>query len=60
MKGGRLGVYVDSQENVRWSALSYRYSDEIPVVKIKDRTNVNFWTKLWKAKPYGPALTSYS
>ena len=24
LKGGRLGVYVDSQENVRWSALSYR------------------------------------
>ena len=24
LKGGRLGVYVDSQEKVRWSALSYR------------------------------------
>ena len=25
MKGGRLGVYCDSQADVRWSALSYRY-----------------------------------
>ena len=24
LKGGRLGVYCDSQENVKWSALSYR------------------------------------
>ena len=24
LKGGRLGVYCDSQENIRWSALSYR------------------------------------
>ena len=25
LKGGRLGVYCDSQELVTWSALSYRY-----------------------------------
>ena len=25
LRGGRLGVYCDSQANVRWSALSYRY-----------------------------------
>lgn len=24
LKGGRVGVYVDSQEGVTWSALSYR------------------------------------
>ena len=24
LKGGRLGVYCDSQENIIWSALSYR------------------------------------
>ena len=25
LKGGRLGVYVDSQENVKWEHISYRY-----------------------------------
>ena len=25
LKGGRLGVYCDSQENIIWSALMYRY-----------------------------------
>ena len=24
LKGGRLGVYCDSQEDITWSALSYR------------------------------------
>ena len=24
LKGGRLGVYCDSQEDIIWSALSYR------------------------------------
>ena len=24
LKGGRLGVYCDSQEMIKWSALSYR------------------------------------
>ena len=25
LKGGRLGVYCDSQDNVQWSALRYRW-----------------------------------
>ena len=25
LKGGRLGVYCESQENILWSALNYRY-----------------------------------
>lgn len=25
LKGGRLGVYCDSQQEITWSALSYRY-----------------------------------
>ena len=25
-KGGRIGVYCDSQELITWSALSYRFS----------------------------------
>ena len=25
LKGGRLGVYCDSQDNVKWSALRYRW-----------------------------------
>ena len=26
LRGGRLGVYCDSQEKITWSALSYRFS----------------------------------
>ena len=29
LKGGRLGVYCDSQQNIRWSALSYKYVNKI-------------------------------
>ena len=29
LKGGRLGVYCDSQQNIRWSGLSYKYDDQI-------------------------------
>ena len=29
LKRGRLGVYCDSQQNIRWSALSYKYDDQI-------------------------------
>ena len=25
LRGGRLGVYCDSQESIMWSALSYKY-----------------------------------
>ena len=25
LRGGRLGVYCDSQEGIKWSALSYKY-----------------------------------
>ena len=28
LKGGRLGVYCDSQEQIIWSALSYRFLQE--------------------------------
>ena len=30
LRGGRLGVYCDSQEGIIWSALSYRCSDTLP------------------------------
>lgn len=29
LKGGRLGVYCDSQEQITWSALSYRCNSEL-------------------------------
>ena len=35
LRGGRLGVYCDSQEMISWSALSYRSS------LLKIQTNVN-------------------
>ena len=25
LRGGRLGVYCESQENIQWSALSYKW-----------------------------------
>ena len=30
LRGGRLGVYCDSQEGIIWSALSYSCSNELP------------------------------
>ena len=30
LRGGRLGVYCDSQEAIIWSALSYSCSDKLP------------------------------
>lgn len=34
MKGGRLGVFCFSQENIIWSNLNYRCNGEDPIVKL--------------------------
>ena len=40
LKGGKLGVYCDSQEKVRWSALSYRYLVKYKVYNRKSAVNM--------------------
>ena len=37
LRGGRLGVYCDSQENIMWSALSYKYLD----LQVRCRAELN-------------------
>ena len=36
LKGGRLGVYCDSQEKITWSALSYRYRFILTFYSVKN------------------------
>ena len=39
LRGGRLGVYCDSQEQITWSALSYKCNQVIMTVIYHDNDN---------------------
>ena len=36
LRGGRLGVYCDSQDNVKWSALRYRWPGNTPPSQLQN------------------------
>ena len=44
-RGGRLGVYCDSQEQIKWSALTYRCNADLPKDVLEDLPDITWLEK---------------